>query len=198
MEMSATPLQQLPIPVTGKRFRIRAAAYIIDSVAYFVGVLAINFAVGVVLIVALTLSRGRQVVVVPQSSTQYLGLVVGVLQFAFYFFLFDWLYGATIGKLILRMRVIRDNGAPCDFRGAFMRALLLNIDGLFFGLVGYSSMKAPLYQRHGDKSGRTIVVGSKATVIQRPRAGWWFLVAIVVYSAAIAITAVFLNIGAFR
>ena len=98
-----------------------------------------------------------------------------------YFTIFEWLYGATLGKLILGLRVVKESGEPCDFRVSFVRALYRFIDGLFFGIPAYRSMKSPLYQRIGDKKAQTVVVGSKEPIIQAPRAWWWFLVATVLY-----------------
>lgn len=44
-------------------------------------------------------------------------------------------------------------------RGAFIRSAAYYIDGLFFGLIGYSCMKvSPLNQRYGDVWGKTVVV----------------------------------------
>jgi hypothetical protein len=48
-------------------------------------------------------------------------------------------------------------------------------------------MKPPLYQRIGDKSAQTVVVDSRDPVIRQQRAGWWFLVALLIYLAIDAI-----------
>jgi len=73
--------------------------------------------------------------------------------------------------------VIQENGAPCTLGAALIRGLLRFIDGLFFGVIAYTAMKAPRYQRVGDKSAKTIVVSAKQAMIQRPREWWWFLIA---------------------
>jgi hypothetical protein len=44
-------------------------------------------------------------------------------------------------------------------------------------------MKAPLYQRIGDKSAKTIVVGAGDPIIRESRDGGWFFVALVIYLA---------------
>jgi hypothetical protein len=54
-------------------------------------------------------------------------------------------------------------------------------------------MKAPLYQRLGDKTAKTIVVGSHDPIIRQPRDWWWFLVATGLWVAVDTIgTAIFL------
>jgi hypothetical protein len=45
---------------------------------------------------------------------------------------------------------------------ALLRSLAYYFDGLFFGLVAYSSMKqSPLNQRYGDRWAHTVVIRAK-------------------------------------
>lgn len=99
---------------------------------------------------------------------------------------------------MLSMHVVKESGEPCDFKAALIRALFRYIDGLFFGIPAYYSMKTPLYQRIGDKQARTIVIGAKDVVIQRQRAWWWFFVATAVYLALNAAIALIIVIAAIR
>jgi hypothetical protein len=48
------------------------------------------------------------------------------------------------------------------------------IDAILFGLVAYQAMKPPWYQRNGDKSAHTLVVGAKDPFI-RQTPDWWKL-----------------------
>jgi hypothetical protein len=59
-------------------------------------------------------------------------------------------------------------------------------------------MDKPLYQRIGDKSAKTIVVGSRDAIIQKPRAWWWFLIAAGIYLVLDAIWNVFLIVSLIR
>ncbi len=52
-----------------------------------------------------------------------------------YFMIFEWLYGASPAKIILHMRVVKENGDPCNFVSALIRGVLRLVDGLFFGMV---------------------------------------------------------------
>jgi len=125
------------------------------------------------------------------QSNLCLNSAIGFVLSVLYFAIFEWLYGATPGKLILGMRVIQQNGAPCRLGAALIRGALRFIDGLFFGVPAYIVMKAPLYQRIGDRSAKTIVVGTKDAVIQRPREWWWFLIASGIYLVMNAIFSLF-------
>jgi len=156
------------------------------------GGLALGIMLGIVFILT-----GREFYF-SEESVQCLDFVSGLVLSVLYFTIFEWLYGATLGKLILGLRVVKESGKPCDLRAAFIRALYRFIDGFFFALPAYRSMKSPLYQRIGDKKAQTIVVGSKEPVIQQPRAWWWFLVAVVLYLALATIVAVLLVSMALR
>ena len=178
------------LQATGKRFGIRAGAYLIDSIVIFVFNFVMSAIAGLLFGIIYALSTGRAPVL-SERSDQWLNYFIGFILMTIYFTLFEWLYGATPGKLVLGMRVIKEDGSPCGLGSAFIRALLRLIDGLIFGLVAYQSMKEPLYQRVGDKSAKTIVVSSKDAVILQPRPWWGFLVAVVSYLAIDAIVMVF-------
>ncbi|MGD8599190.1 MAG: RDD family protein, partial [Anaerolineae bacterium] len=109
-------------------------------------------------------------------------VVAGVLS-VLYFAVFEWLYGATPGKLLLRMRVIQVNGAACTLKAALIRSALRYVDGFFFAIPAYATMKAPLQQRLGDMPAQTVVVDAKDPIIREPRGGGGFVVALVIYLA---------------
>jgi uncharacterized RDD family membrane protein YckC len=170
------------LQATGKSFGIRAGAYIIDSIVVFIINLAMGLVAGLLIGIIYAVITGR-VPVFSEQGNQILNIFISFVLTTIYFTLFEWLYGATPGKLILKMRVIQENGSACGLGSAFTRALLRIIDGLVLGLVAYQSMEAPRYQRVGDKSAKTIVVGAKDPVILEPRPGWGFLAAAVSYLA---------------
>jgi uncharacterized RDD family membrane protein YckC len=67
-------------------------------------------------------------------------------------------HGSTLGKLVLSMQVVQDDGTPCRPRSAIIRELGYFVDGMFFGIIGYASMKDdPQQRRHGDDWAHTIV-----------------------------------------
>jgi len=83
------------------------------------------------------------------------------------------LTGYSLGKAISGVRVARVDGtdAPGIVAG-LLRWLLLNVDVLFFGLVGlFVSSRSPRRQRVGDIVARTWVVGGTPSAKYRAIAG---------------------------
>lgn len=163
----------------GKKFGTRAGAYVIDFVVLMVVNTGIAAIIGMVLGIAMAILR--QDVVFNEQSMQVLDWFLGLALFSLYFTLYEGLFGATAGKLIFGMRVVKMDGRPCGLGAALIRALLRFLDGLFFGLVALGSMKPPLQQRLGDKAAKTLVVGSKDEVIQQHRPWWLLLIATLLY-----------------
>lgn len=194
----ANPQNQVSLlQATGKSFGIRAGAYIIDTIVIYVVDLAMGLLAGILIGIIYAVITG-QVPVFSEQGNQFLNVFVSFVLTTIYFTLFEWLYGATPGKLILGMRVIQENGSACGLGSAFLRALLRMIDGLLFGLVAYLNMNEPLNQRVGDKAAKTIVVGAKDAVIQQSRPWWGFLAATVSYLAIDAIVMFFWFIAEIR
>jgi len=77
-----------------------------------------------------------------------------------YFVLLEGLTGATIGKRLLKIKVVRQDGAPCGIGPALMRTILRIIDVLpFLYIIGMILIaRSPLKQRLGDRVAKTIVV----------------------------------------
>lgn len=84
-------------------------------------------------------------------------------------FLVLWLYpvvfeaiwhGQTPGKRAMRLRVVRDDGAPVGWLGAFVRNLLRTVDMLPFGYaIGIASgLLDPWGRRLGDIVAGTVVI----------------------------------------
>jgi uncharacterized RDD family membrane protein YckC len=76
-----------------------------------------------------------------------------------YYVFAEGLTGMTLGKRIVGIRVVDEDGDDVDFSAAVIRNLLRLVDGLFFYLIGavfaYSS---PRGQRIGDRAAHTLVV----------------------------------------
>jgi uncharacterized RDD family membrane protein YckC len=67
--------------------------------------------------------------------------------------------GASIGKLLLGLRVRHIDLSRPRITGALIRSLTCYLDSIFFGWVAYSAMsRSPMLQRYGDKWGDTVVV----------------------------------------
>jgi uncharacterized RDD family membrane protein YckC len=67
--------------------------------------------------------------------------------------------GQTFGMQLLGLRIISKDGGPANMVQLLVRAVLLIVDDLFFGLVGLITMLCSRYrQRVGDHAARTLVV----------------------------------------
>jgi len=161
-----------PIP-SGAGFGIRFGARLIDTIyGSFLG-LAVGFISGIVF--AILSKLGKITPEWPQLINQhpFSGFGLGILGAFLYHAFSEGIGSLTIGKLICGLRVVQMDGRPATMKGALIRDLAYHLDALFFGLIGYMSMKqGPLSQRYGDVWGKTGVV--KTSVFQpRPLRNEW-------------------------
>jgi uncharacterized RDD family membrane protein YckC len=76
-----------------------------------------------------------------------------------YYTLCEAATGATLGKRMVGIRVVDEDGARVTFGAAVVRNLLRLVDCLFFYLVGaVFALTSPRGQRLGDRAAHTIVV----------------------------------------
>jgi uncharacterized RDD family membrane protein YckC len=93
-----------------------------------------------------------------QSASGVVYLLLGILAFG-YFIVMEAMWGATLGKMLLRLRVVKTDGSPISWSESVIRNLLRIIDGLFDYLVGAILIwTSPLRQRLGDRAAKTVVV----------------------------------------
>lgn len=87
------------------------------------------------------------------------GLVV------FYFPLLEWRFGKTLGKHLMGLRAVRENGAPLGLGRAFVRRL-----SLFFDLLVIDALFIPFT----DKKQRALDIVAKTVVAREPgrEVGW--------------------------
>lgn len=82
-----------------------------------------------------------------------------VLAFGYYSF-FEGVFGGTIGKLLLGMRVVNAEGRNCGLGRALVRNLLRIIDALPFAYIVGAALvdSSDKRQRLGDRVAKTYVV----------------------------------------
>jgi len=79
--------------------------------------------------------------------------------------------GRTLGKLVMGLRTVRDDGGPIRLRHALVRALLEVVDVVPFGAPALiCSLASPLGKRLGDVLAGTYVVRERGTVRAAPMA----------------------------
>lgn len=147
-------------PATGVRAAIgrRIAAAILDLIVLgvlFVG-LALIFGQSDSSQTSTSSTAGGSVNV---SLSGWPFLLYVLLAFAYYLAP-EALFGRTLGKWLLGLRVVRQDGDRCGWSAALVRNLLRVVDGLpLLYLVGFICMMASVNaQRLGDRAAATLVV----------------------------------------
>lgn len=80
-----------------------------------------------------------------------------------YYFVCEWLLSGTPGKLMLGMKIVKEDGQKIDFVAALIRNVLRAVDGLFFYLVAAIFVwKSDKKQRLGDRLAKTVVVAKSS------------------------------------
>lgn len=134
-----------PLPYQG--IGIRFGAQVVDLLITF-----LVFGYGVALLSGQTTSKGFQLTGVP-------AIVEIVLMFA-YFILLEGFFGATLGKMVFKLKVVKENGTKVDMMSAVVRNLMRIVDALpFLYIVGIIAIsRSQTKQRVGDKVAHTVVV----------------------------------------
>ena len=133
--------------------RDRFAAFFLDSLLGFYVYWLIGWGLlkffDMATIQALHQGRGRFAI--------HLGLTLGAL--FFYYVSMESVVGATLGKLVCRLRVIEENGQPASLGNVFIRNFLRLIDYPLGFLIAVIAMESsPLQQRLGDRAAKTLVI----------------------------------------
>lgn len=118
--------------------------------AFLVDWLIVGVSIGILVIVAGLLS---------DTLAGVLGGLAGIASFA-YFIYFEGTYGQTLGKRVLGIAVVTEDGDDCDLKAAAIRTLLRIVDWLpsFYLLGIVLILVTDDNQRLGDMLGNTVVV----------------------------------------
>lgn len=133
--------------------RDRFAAFFIDSVVAFYAYFIVGYGLlkffGMPGIATLHLGRGR--------FLMHVGITALVV--FFYYVTMESVFGATLGKLFCRLRVIEENGQSASLGNVFIRNFLRIVDYPLFFLIAVIAMESsPLNQRLGDRAAKTLVI----------------------------------------
>ncbi len=116
--------------------------------AFILDVIIIGFAFG--LIVGIT--------AIVSDTLAFLMASLSAVGFFAYFIYMEGTYGQTLGKRLLGIVVVMEDGSPCDMRASAIRNLLRIVDGAFGYLVGLVViLLTDDDQRVGDLVGDTVV-----------------------------------------
>lgn len=141
----------------GATFLPRAGARAIDfTFHYFVGRFS-GFLFGLMLVIAAG-GRPPAWVLARISHVHLPAMIAGLLGSVCYFVICESIHGSTLGKLVLSLQVLQEDGTPCRVKSAIIRELGYFVDAMFFGLIGYWRMRDTVeQQRLGDEWAHTIV-----------------------------------------
>lgn len=148
------PLESPPVA----RLRDRVRAIILDSLLMAAAILVMTMWVGARWGVAT--ETGYELT---RKLALIAGVVVGLVVFL-YLWLLEGLFGATLGKGIVGIRVRTQTGGKCSLGASFIRNLLRPIDGITLYLIALFSKRR---QRLGDHLAHTIVVQAKTGAFAR-------------------------------
>ena len=92
----------------------------------------------------------------------FLAYGLAILLFFIYYIVMEATKGATVGKMVMGLKVVKDDGTPISWSESIIRNLLRIIDGLFAYLVGAIIIWTnPHNKRLGDIAAHTLVVSSR-------------------------------------
>jgi uncharacterized RDD family membrane protein YckC len=167
-----------PLGLAGVGFWPRVGARFIDWVLHMFISVAGGFFFGILLAAA----AGGHIppwILVKLRHTGVPGFMAGVLGSLAYHVIGASVHGSTLGKRLLSIVVVQEDGTPCKFGAALIRELGYFVDALFFGLIGYLSMqKSVKEQRHGDEWASTIVCKRSSVAPEHLRSEGRFVLAL--------------------
>lgn len=92
------------------------------------------------------------------GASSVVSIVVGILAFL-YWVVLEATMGATLGKKVMGIVVVKTDGTPISWGDSLIRNILRIIDGLLVYLVAALFVwNSPLKQRLGDRVASTVVV----------------------------------------
>jgi uncharacterized RDD family membrane protein YckC len=123
----------------------RAVAILIDSILLFI----VGYIIA--MLTGRTTEQGFNLTGGPAFLLLFIGLA--------YYIVMEALFGATLGKKAMGLKVVKESGEPIDWQASIVRNVLRLIDGFLFYLVAaivvWISKKR---QRLGDMAAHTLVV----------------------------------------
>lgn len=130
----------------------RAVAVLIDSILLFIAGYAVAALSGQ------TTSTGFEI----RGAPFFLWVAISLA----YFIVQEALQGTTLGKRVMGLKVVKQDGAPMDWAASIARNVLRLVDGFLFYLVGAIAIwSSKQRQRLGDMAAKTIVVAARSWIV---------------------------------
>jgi uncharacterized RDD family membrane protein YckC len=159
-----------PAGLTYVSFWPRAGARLIDVVVHTL----VSGQATVFLITLLAAASGGDISSGVWIKLRHLGFVEAYAISLFGVLAYHWVsvsvHGSTLGKHLLSMVVIQEDGTPCRGRSAIKREVGFLLDNLLPGIPGYFIIKESLKkQRWGDEWAHTVVCKRSSVAPERLR-----------------------------
>jgi uncharacterized RDD family membrane protein YckC len=161
MEQSAPVSSQvIQAPRLGAGFGPRAGAQVIDLIIHNALSLVAGLVFGILIgVYALATGTHPSVLTAKLQASTPIGFILALTGYVIYHTICEGMHGATLGKLIFKIHVLKEDGNPASIVSAFIRSLAFYVDAMFFGIVAAASMRSSeQQQRLGDKWAKTVVV----------------------------------------
>lgn len=169
-EITIETLSAPPIDVKSAPLGKRATAATIDSLILLAAWSIAEYLAGASLVTKTYLLTGPTGPFDPM-----LPLHLAILTFIYYSLTEAW-FGATFGKMIMKIHVLELDGDPCSFRAAVVRNVLRLIDWLplLYMLGAVAVLRSRKRQRIGDRIAKTVVSPVQEKDINPPPAPFLF------------------------
>lgn len=144
---------------------IRFVAVLIDTIIIAIIAAFLTFPLQTPM-VTLTVIEGTPNVAMAPNPLSWLAGGISMLIFLLYYILLEGAYGQTVGKMAVKIKVVRDDGTNIEYADAAVRNILRIIDLIPFFipyLLGAIFVRASdTKQRVGDRAASTVVVRAEA------------------------------------
>jgi uncharacterized RDD family membrane protein YckC len=148
--------------IEGVGFWPRAAARVIDLLVHIL----VGFCAGFLFTIVQMIAAGGhpdRLLVLKLQQTTFASFLLAILGSLVYHTSCEGLHGSTLGKLVLSMVVVQEDGSPCRLKGAVVRSMGDLLDALFFGLSVIPQCRRRRRNNGTGTNGRTLSSASAQT-----------------------------------
>ncbi|MBN1896277.1 MAG: RDD family protein [Candidatus Aenigmarchaeota archaeon] len=137
----------------------RIVAVVIDSVILAVVMFVLSLPLGAQAMMMSAFDVTNPLAATQMAASSMLLSILSLLIGLGYFVYFEGTTGQTIGKKIVNIKVVREDGKPMTYMDALLRTILRVVDGIALYLIGLIVvLSSEKNQRIGDMAAKTIVV----------------------------------------
>ena len=145
-------------PLQYKSVLVRFIAILIDSIIISIIGSIVTLPLGAM--TAVSVNQETQAISIP--TTYWIAFIIELVIAFLYFTVLEGRYGQTVGKIALKLKVLKEDGLPISYGDAAIRTILRVVDGipvivpyLLGAILIWSSDRK---QRLGDRVAHTVVV----------------------------------------